>query len=193
MTLVDELGFGSFHLVGHSMGGAIAQEIALAHPDRLLSLTLHSTTDSFAVVNANSALALWRDYRFGVAARDGMKAVSEMTSPFPAPPHMPMERLEETKERLATMSIDSFIGAWEGLASWPGTESRAASISTPTLVIYGAIDTQFLIDGSRALGAAIRGAEVAVIPQSGHQPQFERPQLYNAALGAFLNRVSGER
>jgi pimeloyl-ACP methyl ester carboxylesterase len=193
MGLVDNLGFAHFHLLGHSMGGAVAQEIALANPGRLLSLTLHDTTNSFAAVNTNAPLALWRDYRFKLAESEGMHAVAELTSPFPPPPHMPASRLEETKQRLAAMSIDAFIGAWEGLASWQGTENRAAAITTPTLVLYGDIDTQFIIDGSRSLAAKIPSAELAVIPQTGHQPQFERPELFNAALGAFLNRVSGER
>jgi pimeloyl-ACP methyl ester carboxylesterase len=192
-ALVDELGFERFHLLGHSMGGAIAQEFAIANSERLISLTLHDTTNSFAVVGTNSALAVWRDYRFGVAERDGMRAVSQLTSPFPPPPHMPLDRLEEVKERLAVMSVDAFIGAWDGLVSWQGAETRAAAITAPTLIIYGDIDTQFMIDGSRSLAAVIAGAELAVIPESGHHPQFERPELFNAALGAFLNRVSGER
>jgi len=193
MALVDDLGFERFHLLGHSMGGAVAQEMAIANPQRLLSLTLHDTTNSFAVAGMNPALALWRDYRFKVAESEGMRAVAEFTSPFPPPPHMPPARLEETKERLAAMSVDAFIGAWEGLASWQGAETRAQAITAPTLVIYGDIDTQFIIDGSRSLVATIAGAELAVIPQTGHQPQWERPELFNAALGAFLNRVSGER
>jgi 3-oxoadipate enol-lactonase len=193
MGLADELGFGRFHLLGHSMGGAIAQEIAIANPQRLLSLTLHDTTNSFAVAGMNPALALWRDYRFKVAESEGMRAVAEFTSPFPPPPHMPAARLQETKERLAAMSVHAFIGAWHGLASWQGAETRAAAITAPALVIHGDIDTQFIIDGSRSLAATIPGAELAVIPQTGHQPQWERPELFNAALGAFLNRVSGER
>jgi pimeloyl-ACP methyl ester carboxylesterase len=193
MALVDGLGFGRFHLLGHSMGGAVVQEIALAHPERLLSLTLHDTADAFSGATANPNVALWRDHRFKVAETEGMAAVSEIAPPFPAPPHMPRERLEETKKRLAAMSADAFIGAWHGLAAWQGTEDRAKAITAPTLVIYGDLDTQFIIEGSLKLAASIPKAELAVIPQTGHSPQWERPELFNAALGAFLNRVSGER
>jgi pimeloyl-ACP methyl ester carboxylesterase len=106
---------------------------------------------------------------------------------------MPSERLGETKRRLAAMSVDAFIGAWNGLSAWQGTRARSEAIMTPTFVIYGDIDTQFIIDGSRSLAATIPGAELAVISQTGHSPQWERPALFNAALGEFLNRVSGER
>jgi pimeloyl-ACP methyl ester carboxylesterase len=193
MALVDQQGFERFHLLGHSMGGGVVQEIALAHPERLLSLTLHDTSDSFSAATANPNIALWRDHRFKVAETEGMAAVSEIAPPFPPPPHMPRERQDETKKRLAAMSADAFIGAWQGLAAWAGTQERAKQIASPTLVIYGDLDTQFIIDGSIRLAANIPGAELAVIPQTGHSPQWERPELFNAALGAFLNRISGER
>ena len=192
-ALTEQLGLDCFHLLGHSMGGAVVQEIALNSPQRLLSLTLHDTTDSFAITRMNPALALWRDHRFDLAQSQGMSAVAEMASPFPPPPHMPAARLEETKKRLAAMSVDAFVGAWQGLAGWQGAETRAEAITAPALVIYGDLDTQFIIDGSKRLASAIPGAETAVVPQTGHSPQFERPDLFNAALGAFLNRVSGER
>jgi pimeloyl-ACP methyl ester carboxylesterase len=192
-ALVDELGFARFHLLGHSMGGAIVQEIALTYPERLLSLTLHDTADSFSAATANPNVALWRDHRFEVAENKGMAAVSEIAPPFPPPPHMPRERMEETKKRLAGMSADAFIGAWHGLAAWQGTEERAKAIAVPTLVIYGDMDTQMIIDGSVRLAGTIPDAELAVIPETGHSPQWERPELFNAALGAFLNRIAGER
>jgi pimeloyl-ACP methyl ester carboxylesterase len=192
-AVIDEFGFERYHLLGHSMGGAVVQEIALRSPHRLLSLTLHDTTDDFAGAAANPALRLWRDYRFKLAEEQGMDAVSKLSSPFPAPPHMPAERLAETALRLARMAVDSFIGAWQGLEAWPGSRERAGQIKTPTLVLYGDLDSGFLVEGSKRLARAIEGAETAVIPQTAHQPQWERPALYNAALGAFLNRVAGER
>ncbi len=193
-ALADEMGFDRFHLLGHSMGGAVAQEIALENPERLISLTLHDTTDSFSGATANPNIAIWRDLRFKLAETQGMRAVSNMQAPFPLPPHMPRERTQETNERLAAMSIDAFIGAWEGLSAWQGTRGeRARQISAPTLVIYGDLDNGVIIGGSRRLAETIEGAELAVIPETGHSPQWERPELFNAALGAFFNRVSGER
>jgi 3-oxoadipate enol-lactonase len=192
-ALIDDLGFDRYHLVGHSMGGAISQEIALQSPERLLSLTLHDTTDEFSAASNNSVFQMYRDYRFNLAETQGMLAVSRIKPPFPAPPHMPAERIAETDIRLSKMSVDAFIGAWNGLAAWPGTRGeRSASIKAPTLVIYGDLDTEFLIRGSKRLAENIPNAELAVIPQTAHSPQWERPDLFNAALGAFLNKISGE-
>ena len=189
-ALVDEMGFERFHLLGHSMGGAVAQELALESPERLLSLTLHDTSDVFANAFANPNVRLWSEYRFRVAQEQGMAALAQLTSPFPPPPHMPAERLEETRERLSRMSVDAFIGAWEGLSAWPGTRDRANSIEAPALVVWGDLDSQFIIDGSQRLSRSISRSEVAIVPESGHSPQYERPELFNAALGAFLSRIS---
>lgn len=189
-SLTRELGFERFHLLGHSMGGAIVQEIALEAPERLLSLTLHDTADGFSSAFMNPLVVAWRDLRFKVAEERGMAAVSDLIPPFPPPPHMPAERLRETKMRLSRMATDAFIGAWEGLSSWAGTHERASNIGLPTLVIWGDMDTPFIIEGSARLLKAIPNAEPAVVPECGHSPQFERPALFNAALSAFLARVS---
>jgi 3-oxoadipate enol-lactonase len=188
--LTKKLGFERFHLLGHSMGGAIVQEVALESPERLLSLTLHNTADGFADAFTNPAIVAWRDWRFRVAEERGMAAVAEIEPPVPPPPHMPKERQEEMKQRLARMSVDAFIGAWNGLSQWRGTRDRAHQIGAPTLVLWGDLDSPFIIQGCERLVKTIPGAEPAVIPECGHSPQYERPPLFNAALGAFLARAS---
>jgi pimeloyl-ACP methyl ester carboxylesterase len=192
-ALIDELGIGRYHLLGHSMGGAIVQEIALRSQDRLLSLTLQSTTDDWLPATTNPVLRMWRDTRHKIAEEQGMKAVSELVNPFPPPPHMPAERLEETRGRMARMSVDAFIGSWDGLSAWTGARDRVSAINVPALVVYGNMDTGFLVEGCERLAKSIPGARAEMIPETAHSPQWERPELFNAALGAFLNQVSGER
>lgn len=67
---------------------------------------------------------------------------------------------------------------------------RAHRIQTPALVVWGDLDSQFIIDGSKRLASTMPNAETAVVPETGHSPQYERPPLFNEALGAFLERVS---
>ncbi len=188
-ALAEHVGFDRYHLLGHSMGGAVVQEVALRSPQMLLSLTLHDTAYRFNL-DADPAIAVWRDLRFGMAESKGMAAVADMEPALPPPPHMPAERLEETKERLSRMSVDAFIGSWDGLAAWEGTEDRAHAIETPTLIIYGDLDMPLLIEASRKLAQLIPDATVEVIPETGHSPQWERPALFNAALRAFLEKVA---
>ncbi len=187
--LIERVGFDRFHLLGHSLGGAVVQEVALRSPQKLLSLTLHNTTCRFNV-DANPVIAAWRDWRFQLAQTQGMAAVAGVQSPFPPPPHMPPERQAETAERLARMSVDAFIGSWDGLASWEGTEERAHNIKTPTLIIYGDRDAPPITKGSRRLARLIPHSTVEVIPETGHAPQWERPALFNSALRRFLERCA---
>ncbi len=185
-ALADYVGFERYHLVGHSMGGAVVQEVALRSPSRLRSLTLHDTSHTFNF-SRGEAIAAWTARRHKLAEEQGMAAVADMDAPLPPPPHMPPERREEEKRRLAAMSPDGFIGAWQALREWRGTTDRASTIGVPTMVIYGSLDAG-LIEGAKYLGSTIPGAIVEVIPEAGHSPQYERPDLFNAALRRHLER-----
>jgi pimeloyl-ACP methyl ester carboxylesterase len=171
-ALAIEVGFERYHLVGHSMGGAIAQEIALASPGRLFSLTLEDTAYSFDL-SRNEMITKLAAIRRKIAEQQGMAAVAAIPSPFPLPPHMPKEREEETQERMARMSVDGYIGAQEGLNAWPGTVDRLASIVAPTLVIYGELDFFLLIQAAKQMAKLIPGAVLESIPEAGHSPQYE--------------------
>jgi len=184
-ALVQRAGFARYHLLGHSMGGAVVQEIALRSPDRLLSLTLEDTSYGFGF--HNEAVEAYIRERHRVAEEEGMAAVADLPPMVPPPPHMPAERREEERARLSRMSVDGFIGAWYGLRDWPGTKERLGEISAPTLVICGDLDTP-LVAPSRGLAEMIPAATLEVIPEAAHSPQYERPDLFNAAVRAHLAR-----
>jgi pimeloyl-ACP methyl ester carboxylesterase len=157
--LAAHVGFERYHLVGHSLGGAVVQEIALRSPRKLLSLTLHDTA-----------------YRFN-------------HRPFEPPEHPPVpaaERLQYVTERLARMAPEALLGCWNALQGWGGTEARLPGLSVRTLVICGERDSALIVDGSRRLAERIAGARLCMIAQAGHCPQEERPDAFNAALRDFL-------
>jgi pimeloyl-ACP methyl ester carboxylesterase len=185
--LIAHVGFARYHLVGHSMGGAIAQEIALRSARRLLSLTLHDTGFHFDA-ERSEALVKWNRARNKIAEEQGMAALAALPSPFKPAPHMPPGRDAETRERMARMSVDGFIGAGDGLNSWRGTRDRLAEINVPTLVVYGELDLPVLVKAGEHLARAVRGAVCEIIPQAAHCPQEERPDLFNAALRSHIER-----
>jgi pimeloyl-ACP methyl ester carboxylesterase len=184
--LIGRAGFERYHLVGHSMGGAVTQEIALRRPGRLMSLTLHDTGPGFNL----SAIEVVRRYfaeRLRVAEEQGMAALAEMPSPLPDPPNMTPERRAYEKKRLAAMSVHGLAGAWNALNTWPGTRERAHAIATPTMVIYGELDLM-VKDGMEFLARTIPGAHKVVVEGAAHSPQFERPEVFNAALRRHIER-----
>jgi len=76
-ALIDQVGFERYHLLGHSMGGGIVQEIALRSPQRLLSLTLHDTSFKFALM-ADPAVEEWWKGRMALAEAGKMADLAAM-------------------------------------------------------------------------------------------------------------------
>lgn len=161
-ALVEHVGFERYHLLGHSMGGAIAQEIALRSAHKLLSLILEDTSYRFA------------DHKLE----------------FPEPPRpRPPERQQRVLARMSRMTPETLLACWQALMDWQGTEQRAPQIGAPTFVIYGGHDARALIDGSRRLCELIPDSTMHVIDEAAHAPQEETPAEFNAALGEFLQQV----
>ena len=156
-------GFRDFHLVGHSIGGAVAQEIALRRPDRVRSLVLCDTTDWFG----------------------------DHDEPGGTPPFVPAALARTAADREASMSKVALRGTWSGLLAWRGTRDRAPAIAPRTLVIYGDRDASRIVEGSTRLAERIPGARTAVVRGAGHAPHQERPDAWNAALRRFLRGAGG--
>ena len=161
--LAAHVGFERYHLLGHSMGGAIAQEVALRWPQALRSLILEDTSFAF------------REFRPRMPE---------------GPPLLPPARLEEVALRFSKMSPDALRACWKSLAGWEGTESRAGAIDLPTLILCGEGDAPMLVDGARRLAELIPGAELHILAGAAHCPQEEAPAVFNQLLRAFLRRAS---
>lgn len=187
-ALVNHVGFDRYHLVGHSMGGGVAQEIALRSQPRLLSLTLHDTSPNFNL-SRDERTVKFIAARNILAEQHGMEAVANMPAITQPPPFMSKELMQRKKERLARMSVDGYLGAWNALDQWPGTRDRLGEIRVPTLVIYGELDT-YLVRAAKRLAEHIPNATLVEVPQAAHSPQEERPDLFNAALRAHLTRAA---
>jgi pimeloyl-ACP methyl ester carboxylesterase len=189
-ALAAHAGFDCYHLVGHSMGGVVAQEIALRSPGRVRSLVLHDTGHTFAPTDDTGAQYVkYMDLAHKIAQEQGMAVVAKIMANLPSPPHQSPERKQETEERMSRMSVDAFIGAWAALMAWEGSTERLPGIDLPTTVICGELD-EMLIDAARFLAATIPGAVLEMIPEAAHAPQYERPDLFNAALRRHLARAT---
>ncbi|WP_410211566.1 alpha/beta fold hydrolase [Aquirhabdus sp.] len=171
--LLDTLGIDSAHLVGASMGGAIAQTIALEYPDRVRSLTsMMSTTGDMKVGQATpeTIKALFGGppavTRQEVIDRQ-VWAISIVGSPgFPVEPKEVIERVTRAYDRnydpvgIARQAVAS-------VASGDRTE-RLRSLDVPTLVIHGLADVMCNVSGGRATAAAIPNSKLVLIKGLGH-------------------------
>ena len=184
-AIAAHVGFGRYHLAGHSMGGAVVQEIALRSGNRLMSLTLFGTSSNFKLGSVPAVVA-WMEARNKLALEEGMAAVAAMPQMMPDPPHMPAGRRDYEKARTLRMSPHGLAGGWNALATWEGTTDRITNITTPSLLMAGALEPA--AKTVPRMHEQISGSTMLITPESGHSPQFERPEIFNEALRAHLAR-----
>jgi pimeloyl-ACP methyl ester carboxylesterase len=189
--LLDALGFKKAHLVGASMGGAIAQTMAIEHPDRVRSLTsMMSTTGDMKVGQAapevlrqlfSGPRAITRDE----VVQQFLRAISFIGSPgYPSDEKEIATRAARAYDRCYD-PIGSARQAIATVASGDRTK-RLRSLKVPTLVIHGLADRMCDVSGGRATAEAVPGAELVLIEGMGHDlPSGLRSQLA-ARIAAFV-------
>ena len=195
LALADALGWGSFVLLGHSMGGMVAQHLLLAEPERVRGLVLMDTThgpvDWVEADTAALAAAVVREE--GIAAL--MEALKLMRADDPLMTPAFLRLLQEKpgySEFCDAKLLASAPAMWLAMASalltQPDRLDLLAEVDVPTLVIVGEQDTPFIAHGER-MAKTIPGARLAIIPDAGHSPQFENPGAWWSALSSFLEDV----
>ena len=189
--VVDALGWERLVLLGHSMGGMVAQVAALQRPSALDGLVLMDTTHGPPDIDRELAALGAQIVRDG-----GMPAVKEVLDamgdegPLTTPAHQRLlaERpgyREEGDRKFLGCSPAMYAAMLGQLLDQEDRLRDLASLDVPTLVVVGEQDTPFLAP-SRAMAAAVHGAELVVVPDAGHSPQFEHPAAWRAAVLAFL-------
>lgn len=182
--LICALGLGPVHVVGNSMGAAIAQDLALRHPELVRSLVLSGgwcRADPMfrAVITSWAVGALDAAHRrefFG-----GVLAWAVAPSFYNS--GTPVRWIEELLAS-ATQSGDDFARQCHAVLDFDSYD-RVPEIGVPTLVLFGEQD--ILVGGrhARVLSERIPHASQAVLPDSGHSPFAEDPVAFDRALRRF--------
>ncbi|WP_460808965.1 alpha/beta fold hydrolase [Nocardioides salsibiostraticola] len=169
--LLDHLGLASAHVVGVSMGGMIAQTMAITQPGRVRSLTsIMSTTGKRSVGWQHPTLLPTL-----LASRGGREAYIESSakvwrligSPgYPTPAEESRARAAETFDR--GVSASGVLRQMLAILTQPNRGPRLHSVHVPALVVHGLADRMVHVSGGRATAAAIPGAELLLIDQMGH-------------------------
>jgi pimeloyl-ACP methyl ester carboxylesterase len=171
LRILDRLGVERAHVVGMSMGGALAQVIAVEHPERLLSLTLMSTSAMFPGLpdpsERLSQVPPEPDWADRAATIDYLLEVQRLY----AGSHAFDEQEErETLGRVYDRTRNLASGANHYLVEGADLpRERLHEIRVPVLVIHGTADPLFPLPHGEALAAAIPGARLLVIDGLGHE------------------------
>ncbi len=179
--LVDRLGLGPIALLGHSMGGMIAQEMAAMRPGDISALVLYGTGPRGALPGRFETIEASRQRLHA----EGLDATVARIVPqwFAAAAESPGQALCLREGRRASLAAArASLDAWEAWDGRPGL----ARIAAPTLVLWGDRDRSYPFAQIEALWRGIRSAALAVVPDAGHAAHLERPELFNWLLRDFL-------
>ena len=187
-AVADAVGLDRFRVLGHSMGGMIVRRMPLEQPERVEALVLMDTSAG-PVPDLVPELVEIAAYVGLTDGKDALKALLDSVGALDTPPYhrLLLERpgYQEFQDR---KWADTSVVMWSTLAVEIAPARRspaAASISCPTLVIVGALDLPF-VPGSHLMAEAIPGAQLEVIADAGHSPQFEAPDRWIEVLERFL-------
>jgi pimeloyl-ACP methyl ester carboxylesterase len=178
LDVIDQLRLERVHLVGISLGGWIAAELAVRDPRRLMSLTLAGSAGlhvpGLAQVDPflRSDEQRIRDFFHDQARADA--AVAEALRP----------ELEDVmiKNRITVAKL-----SWQPRGHDPHLAKWLHRIDVPTLLIWGEHDRLFPKDYAAAFQRLIAGASIVIVPDCGHVPHMEQPEVFVAAVRDFIS------
>lgn len=183
--LMDALGLDRVHLVGSSMGGAIAQEVVLAAPERVRTLVLSGTWcrgDRF--LREVFLNWIWVAQRAD-SVRDFLTAVNLWAFAPRVWNDGRMDRwLDEAAASPHPQSVEAFTRSAEALLTHD-TADRLGAVDVPALVTVGDLDLVLPPRFSEEIAARIPGARLEVFRGAGHQPFMEMPDEFNALIAGF--------
>ena len=165
-AVLDAAGVPAAHIIGASMGGMIAQEFALRHPQRVLSLILGCTSYGGLLARWPSLSHAPRQLPPGDTPREQRELA---LVPLLYSPSTPMALIEEDLRIRSQChwSARGFWGQFGGILLW-NSYRRLPRIKAPTLVVHGADDKLVPPVNGRVVARRIPDARFELIPQAGH-------------------------
>ncbi len=181
LATLDQLGIDEFHLLGHSMGGMVVQEIVRLAPKRVQKLVLYATGPQGSIPGRFETMARSRER----LAEDGLERTARRISAtwlLDKEASPAYESLAKLATSASEQAAQAGLFAMEG---WDGRD-RLSQIQQPTLVVWGESDRSYSWSQIEKLWRTIPGASLAVLPACSHALHLERPALFHTLLLEFL-------
>lgn len=182
--LLDQIAPGPIDLLGHSMGGVVAQWWALRRPDRLRSLVLMDTAGR-AVGQLPMEMI---EHLADLGRSEGMGAVVDLALAAFAPEGDPDEARRAMDQGLGAMDPAALLGFGRALTAHPSVLDGLAGVTCPTTVLVGEQDVG-LRDAAVELAETIAGSRLVVVPGAAHSPQRENRDAWLAAVREHLESL----
>ena len=185
--VLDELGIAQVHLLGYSMGGAIAQEFVRQFPARVSSLILCATMagGSRAKYATSSALATMRDLD-GLSPEQAARRIWRVTySPGYLEHHRDLAEKQTRREVALPTPLHAADLQFQAFAEFDGSKALG-EIRCPTLILTGDLDELIPAQNAVMMSKLIQGAELVVISGCGHRVLWEATQSCVDLLAEFL-------
>ena len=191
-SVLDSLEIDRAHLVGHSVGGMVAQEFAATRPARVASLVLYATSPAFGKPDGD-----WQQgfLEARLAPLDAGRTMAELAPGIvkglvganPDP-----DGVARATAAMSRVPEDAYRAAMRCLVTFDRREALP-ELAVPVLVLAGAQDDNAPARMMERMAARIPGAAFEIVPRAGHLAHFEHPQAFRDAVAAFLDGVTARR
>ena len=190
VSVLDAAGIDRAHVYGISLGGMIAQEIALGYPDRVRALVLGATTGGGAGhAPASAETQAFLQQRAHMTAEHAVWASVPINYAPRTRAHGGERIAEDIVQRLRFPVESEFYGAQLAAAQAHDASARLGRIRAPTLVVHGEQDVLIPPANGERVAAAIAGAELALWPGAAHLYFTDEPEA-DRGVARFLSARS---
>ncbi|MDH7794559.1 MULTISPECIES: alpha/beta hydrolase [unclassified Beijerinckia] len=184
--LLDRLGVGQVHLVGHSLGALMAARFAAQYPQRILTLTLASCAIGHAKLPAEERARMLNG-RVDDVMTLGPRAMAEKRGPRLLGPRASETAIRKVVDVMASVDPKGYAQAARMLSQGNMLDDVATlPAAMPVQVVYGTADVITPPAANERVAAARPGTPITAIPDGGHAVYVEMPEAFNAVIDAFL-------
>jgi pimeloyl-ACP methyl ester carboxylesterase len=174
-------------LVGHSMGGMVAQELMARDPAGVDGLVLTCTSASFGKADGGWQAQFLAERLAPLDAGVGMAGMADKLVPGLVSPSASPEARAQARAVMGRVPEATYRAALQAIAGFDRREALAA-IRVPTLLLAAEHDRTASPEVMQRMAARIAGSEFVCLPNAGHIANVEAPAAFNAAILTFLQR-----